>query len=48
MKDTYLFKENAGNQHVRRRATCHNEDATEFAISPAYFDVTKLEGHEKI
>jgi len=43
VKDKYLFRENAGDMHVGRCASCHDPDTKEYAISPVYFDFTHLE-----
>ena len=48
VKDRYLFRENAGDQHVGRCASCLDPETKEFAISPVYFDFSSLDAEEKI
>ncbi|GFH55956.1 hypothetical protein CTEN210_12433 [Chaetoceros tenuissimus] len=42
VKDKYLFRENAGDQYVGRCASGLNQLDKSFAISPPYFDFSKL------
>ena len=50
VKDKYLFRKNAGDQYVGRCASCLDQNTTEFAVSPPYFDYSRFDGdrEEKI
>ena len=48
VKDKYLFSEKAGDQYAGRCTSCLDQLKKEFAVSPPYFDFTKLFEIEKL
>ena len=48
VKDKYLFRQDAGDLNVGRRAAGLDVETTGFAISPPYFDYSDLDEAEKL
>jgi len=48
VKEKYIFRADAGDMAVGRRAAGHNIDTKEFAISCAYFDYSDLDDDARI
>ena len=48
VKDKYLKRDNAGDQYVGRCASCLDQLDKSFAMSPPYFDYSKLDETERV
>ena len=47
-KDKYIFRESAGDQYVGRCGSCLDMLSKGFAVSPPYFDLSTLQGIERV